>query len=131
MESEIKDLGNLNQALSFLLDENYCVLLAKNFEELFLFWRFSRYKVSMFEKGVYQHMIRVKLLNESGKTLIELPAKWDCGGIYLRIPFEDILCYAEIYSARNTKEERLCVSAAIKVPSFSSEPSLGSREYGL
>ncbi len=131
MEAEIKDTEKQNRALSFLLDENYCVLLAKNFEELFLFWRFSGYKAAMFEKGEYHSMLRIKVLNEKGKTLMELPAKWDCGGIYLNIPFEDVLCYAEIYSLRNGKEERICVSPAVKVPSFSSEPSLGSREYGL
>lgn len=131
METEIKNANKASKVLSFLLDETYCVLLVKNFEELFLFWRFSKYKISSFESGEYKDILRIRILNEKGKNLMDLPAKWDCGGVYLRLPFEDLLCSAELYCVKNGKEEKLCSSLHVKVPAFSSEPSLGSREYSL
>lgn len=128
---ETEALEEKKETLSFLLDENYCVLITKNFEELFLFWRFSKYKISSFERGEYSPDLTVKIIGENGKSIMELSSKWDRRGIYLKLPCEDISCLAEIYCKKDGKEEKICSSQYVKVPSFCEEPSLGSGEYRL
>lgn len=130
METSTEKKENRALPVSAILDENYCVLMPKNFEEVYLFWRFSAYKEASFEKGEYAFGLRVKLVDGAGKKVMELTLPWEKGGSYIKLPGEDFKCHAEIYAVKDGREELLCSSAPIIVPAFSSMETLGSLEYG-
>jgi len=121
---------NIKTPLSFLLDENYCVLLVKNPEEIYMFWRFSSYKIKSFIDGEYSAFLRVKISDSSGKNIVELSIPWDKGSEYISIPVNDIYCQAHIFGVKNKVEEKICSSSEIKIPAYLPAQSLGSLEYG-
>lgn len=131
MEIELQKKEKNKTPLSFLLDESYCVLLVKNPEEVYMFWRFSSYKIKSFLDGEYSALLRIRISDPSGKNFVELSAPWDKGSEYISVPVNDVYCQAHIFAIKNGVEEKICSSPKIKIPAYLPAQSLGSMEYGI
>jgi len=100
------------------LDKTFCVILPKNFSKIYLFWKFSNFKIEKFEKKEYSHNLIIKILDRDNNTIMETSAIWNSGKIYLNLPKDNLSCYVKIYANTiNGKLEEIATSNIIDIPS--------------
>lgn len=119
--------------ISSSLNENFCVVLPKNASSVYLFWKFSDFKIEKFEKKEYGETLIVKVFDEKESQVMEMPAPWDSGKLYISLPKDDFKCSVRLYSQNGGGLEEIARSNLIEVPAekiyssaYSSE-SMGRR----
>jgi hypothetical protein len=99
-----------------ILDENSCNILVKNNETLFIFWKFSQFKINQFINLEYKEKILIRLYDSSERQMLEIESKWNSGKIYIKLPKQGFICKARIYSFKGDALEELFSSQYVRVP---------------
>jgi len=107
------------------LDENYCVVMPRNFETVFIFWKFSNYKISQFKNGEYSKNIMIKFFDENKNPVLDISVPYDAAKYYITLPRHTASITASLYLNRNNSYELLSNSNEI---SLSFEKNL-KKEY--
>lgn len=100
-----------------ILDENYCVCILRNATTLFVFWKFSDYYLSLFENKSISPYIRLKLINEDEKILVDIPCLYSKSLIHIGLPANARRARVEIYCNENNNQKLLCVSNEVLLAS--------------
>lgn len=116
--------------LSSSLNENFCVILPKNASTIFLFWKMSDFKIEKFEKKEYADNLIVKVFDEKENQVMEVPASWSSGKLYINLPKDDFRCFVKIYSQCPAGSlEEMARSNVISVPAEKNYSSVYSFEF--
>ena len=96
MSNEINDIEFKHSPRS-ILNENYCVAIPVNSEKIFLFWKFSSYKLSEFENSFLDRNITIRVFEKNGNKIAEIETDYMSSKIYIAIPQAGLPIYAVIY----------------------------------
>lgn len=106
---------NLNEEIISILNENYCIVLPKNSQEVFVFWKFSKFKFNQFLNSELNKKITLKLFDLKGNKLMEISHPYNENKLYITIPKYTEGLYAEIHANSSNKSELIATSNTIKL----------------
>lgn len=106
---------SFNLTTKSILDENYCLVLPKNSSEVFVFWKFSDFKISQFEKGYYFKNIIFRVLDENKNIVADVPCEWDRAKFYISLPKFVNSITVELYAENSNGKEKISVSNEINI----------------
>lgn len=98
-----------------ILDENYCIALPQNSSTVFVFWKFSDYKISQFEKGYYFSNIILRVIDENKNNIVDLPCSWNKAKLYISLPRVINSVSVELYAENEKGKEKISVSNEVKL----------------
>jgi hypothetical protein len=87
-----------------ILNENYCVAIGVNSETIFLFWKFSNYRISSFEKSLLDRKIIIKVFDRNENVVAEIETDYASSKIYITLPSVNFPVCARIYVKSNSGE---------------------------
>ncbi|MEF3280891.1 MAG: DUF4912 domain-containing protein [Elusimicrobiota bacterium] len=106
---------DIDVKVNSIFDENYCLIMPKNSETIFVFWKFSNYKISQFKNGEYLKKISIKALDESDKNIAEITLDYDMAKCYLMLPRYVENVFVRLYARSKNGEETISCSNKIKL----------------
>ncbi|MCX7641522.1 MAG: hypothetical protein N2Z20_02675 [Elusimicrobiales bacterium] len=98
-----------------ILDENYCICMMRNATTVFVFWKFSDYYLKLFEEKIISQEVRIKVFNEEGKCIADIPSIYASGGLHIILPSFSKKIRVGIFGFEKGVEKSFCFSNEIDI----------------
>lgn len=98
-----------------ILNENYCVALIKNSNTIFVFWKFSNYKISQFKNKEISDKILIKVFDSNDNLVCSIGENFEIAKTYIVLPKSVDEVYVKIYVVNKNIEELVSTSNKVKL----------------
>lgn len=98
-----------------ILNENYCVALIKNSSTIFVFWKFSNYKLSQFRNREINDKILIKVFDSNDNLVCSIGENFETAKTYIVLPRSVDEVYVKMYVINKNSEELIAVSNRVKL----------------